>query len=93
MSTVSTAEMMPKYSSPKTLTASAPTPAAPIVWAMVFSERIAEMGLSISCFCRMSSGAYLAPSCSFMAMNDMGVESRTASRIEQRNEMASATER
>ena len=54
---------------------------------------MAEIGLSMSCFCRMSSGAFLAPSFSFMAMKDIGVESRTASRIEQRNEMARAAVR
>src|SRR5690606_33464162 len=44
---VKTAEIHPKYSSPKTKTACAPTPAAPTVWAIVLKESIAAKGLSI----------------------------------------------
>ena len=87
---VSTAEIIPKYTSPKTLTASAPTPAEPTVWAMVFKERMAEIGLSISCFKRFINGAFFAPSCSFMVMKETGVERRTASRTEHKKDTDNA---
>ena len=45
---VNIADTIPKDSSPNSLVAAAPTPAAPIVCAMVFSDRIAATGPSIS---------------------------------------------
>ena len=42
------ADTSPIDVSPNNLAASTPTPAAPTVWAMVFSDKIADNGLSIS---------------------------------------------
>ena len=47
---VKIADTIPNAVSPKTLTACAPTPAAPIVWATVFKDKIADSGLSIFIF-------------------------------------------
>jgi hypothetical protein len=44
------ADIIPKYISPNILVACAPTPAAPIVCAIVFRERIADSGFSILFF-------------------------------------------
>ena len=49
-SIVSIADTIPNDEEPKTLTASAPTPAAPIVWATVLRDNIAANGLSIFFF-------------------------------------------
>ena len=54
MRSVRIAEIIPKYSSPKSFMDSAPTPAEPMVWAMVLSERIAPTGRS-TLFCTVSS--------------------------------------
>lgn len=43
---VRTADISPKYSSPKSFIDSAPTPAEPMVCAMVLSERMAPTGRS-----------------------------------------------
>lgn len=90
ISRVRIADIIPKYSSPKSLIDSAPTPAEPIVWAIVFSERIAPTGLStlfLYCFINV---AVLFPWFSFIDINESGVESSTASKIEHRKESASA---
>ena len=42
------ADTSPIDVSPNNLAASTPTPAAPTVWAMVFRDKIADRGLSIS---------------------------------------------
>ena len=47
---VSIADIIPNDDSPNTLTACAPTPAAPTVWAIVLSDRMADNGLSMSFF-------------------------------------------
>ena len=54
------AEMMPKYSSPKSFIDSAPTPAEPMVWAMVLSERMAPTGRStLFLYCFISEAVLL----------------------------------
>lgn len=84
------AEMTPKYSSPNILTDSEPTPAAPIVCAMVFSESMAATGLSIFVLYFFNKDADRAPWLSFMEMKDMGVDSKTASRTEHKKESDNA---
>ena len=58
---VKIAETIPKEASPKTLTACAPTPAAPTVWATVFKDKIADKGLSILAFKSIKESAHLLP--------------------------------
>ena len=84
------AEIMPKYCSPKSLIDSAPTPAEPMVWAMVLSERIAPTGRSTLFLYRFISVAVLLPWFSFIEIYDIGVERSTASRTEHRKESDSA---
>ena len=65
-----------------------------MVWAMVLSESMAEMGLSMFCLYFFSSRADAPPpSCSFIVINDIGVESNTASSTEQVNDTPNATNR
>ena len=84
------AEITPKYSAPNTFVASAPTPAAPIVCAIVFRQRMAEIGRSIFSLSFLSNFDPLAFSPSFIVTKEVGVESKTASRIEQVKEIAIA---
>lgn len=93
MSSVRMAEMMPKYSSPNSFIDSAPTPAEPMVWAMVLSESIAPTGLSTLFLYCFISVAVVLPWFSFIEMNDMGVDKSTASRMEHKNDSAKAPER
>ena len=93
ISRVRIAEIMPKYASPNTFTDSDQTPAAPIVCAMVLSVSIAATGLSTLVLYFIIRAAFLAPCLSFIDMNDIGVESTTASRTEHINETASAPKR
>lgn len=86
INSVRMADISPKYSSPKSFIDSAPTPAEPMVCAMVLSERIAPTGRStlfLYCFIK---AAVLLPSVSFIEMNDIGVDRSTASRTEHKND-------
>ena len=87
------ADISPKYSSPKILIDSAPTPAEPMVWAMVLSDRMAPTGRSTLFLYRFIKVAVLLPSFSFIEMNDMGVDKSTASRMEHKKESAKAPKR
>ena len=80
------AEIIPKYKSPNILVACAPTPAAPIVCAIVFKVSIADNGLSIFFFNLIKVVADLLPFSSFTIRKDIDVESKTDSIIEHRNE-------
>ena len=60
---------------------------------MVLKARMAASGLSFSCLYFLSRWEAALPSCSFIVMKDIGVERRTASRIEQRKEMIRAEKR
>ena len=80
------ADINPKYSSPKSFIDSAPTPAEPMVCAMVLSERIAPTGRStlfLYCFIKE---AVLLPWLSFIEINDIGVDRSTASRTEHKKD-------
>jgi hypothetical protein len=57
---------------------------------MVFRERIAAIGLSISVLYFLNRAAPFHPSSSFIVMKEIGVDSRTASTIEQVNDTTSA---
>lgn len=86
INSVRMADISPKYSSPKSFIDSAPTPAEPMVCAMVLSERIAPTGRStlfLYCFIK---AAVLLPPVSFMEMNDIGVDRSTASRTEHKKD-------
>ena len=83
-------EITPKYSSPKSFIDSAPTPAEPMVWAMVLSERIAPTGRSTLFLYRFIKEAVLLPWFSFIEMNDIGVDRSTASRTEHKKDSARA---
>ena len=88
---VSTAEITPNQRLPKISVASAPAPAAPTVWAMVLSVRIAEMGCSMRprrASMRRPEGR---PASASTCRCESGTDSSTASHMEHRNEMESAT--
>ena len=70
----------------RTGTGSAPTPAAPTVWAIVFRLRIAASGRSMCVFSRCSRRPVAGRSCCNRATCEGVTLSSTASRIEQRNE-------
>ena len=72
---------------------SAPTPAEPIVCAIVFKDRIAPTGLSTLFLSSLKTEADFLPSCSFAVMKDIGVESKTASRMEHKKEIPNAPKR
>ncbi len=78
------------YGFPKTTIACAPTPAAPIVWATVFKLKIAARGLSISFFKLLRSDPNLGYLFSNAATKLGVTESRTDSKMEQRNETPKA---
>lgn len=88
---VSTAETKPKYASPNTMVACAPTPAAPTVCATVFKDNIADKGLSISDFNYNIVSAFLSPNSIFDFKKETGVDSKTASIIEHTKEVKRAT--
>ena len=54
---------------------------------MVLRDRIADRGLSGSIFIFMKSEAFLSPSSSFIVIYEMGVDMRTDSKSEHRNEI------
>lgn len=86
---VRTAEAMPKNSLPKTFTACAPTPAAPIVLAMVLMESMAAIDLSersLSRFIMRPPLLWVA----IVSVKDVVVESNTDSISEQRKEIPKA---
>ena len=83
----------PNQREPKRIFACWPTPAAPMVLAMVFKESMAAMGLEVSCLYRLKREAGLYPSSSRMVTYDIGVDMSVASRMEQRKEMAMAPKR
>lgn len=62
------ADISPKYCSPKILMDSAPTPAEPMVWAMVLSERMAPTGRSTLFLYCFISVAVLLPWFSLIEM-------------------------
>ena len=90
---VNTTEATPNHSFPQMRVTSAPTPAEPIVCAMVFNERIAPTGLSTLFLRSFKTEADFLPSCSFAVMKDIGVESRTASKTEHKKEIPKAPKR
>ena len=69
---------------------SAPTPADPIVWAIVFNDNIAPTGRSMFSLYLFMREAVAFPCFSFMDMYDMGVESKTASNTEHMKESDNA---
>ena len=86
INSVRMADINPKYSSPKSFIDSAPTPAEPMVWAMVLSERMAPTGRStlfLYCFIKV---AVLLLLVSFIEINDIGVDRSTASRTEHKRD-------
>ena len=93
MSRVITADTRPNHWLPKTCVACWPTPAAPMVLAIVLSDRMAANGRSVEVLYFLNRIAVLSPSSSFMMMNESGVESNEDSRVEQRKEMAIAPNR
>ena len=87
---VRTAEVTASTSDPQRRCASAPTPAAPTVWAMVLRLRIAARGRSMCNLSARTRAPTLGRSCSSLARWDGVMLRSAASRIEQRNETPSA---
>jgi hypothetical protein len=87
---VKMAEIIPKYTSPKSLVAWAPAPAAPTVWAMVLRDSMAARGLSISSLKLRHRDANLGRLSSRLARYVGVRDNRVASSSEQRNETPSA---
>ena len=80
-----------RLSSPHIFDTSEPTPAAPIVCAMVFKVKIAVSGLTeSSSFNRDHRTPFLSPVLLMMLTCDIDIDNSTASNIEQRNETPSA---
>ena len=82
-------EMIPNQVLPNSSVACRPTPAAPIVLAMVFRERIAASGFSVSVLYSRNLVAGLYPCSFFIVMKESGVDNSTDSSMEQRNETSS----
>ena len=91
--TVSAADTRPKYVSPHSTVAWAPTPAAPTIFAIVLSVSMEDSGLLISSLNFFSNLAFLLPCASLALTNDRDTEKSTDSVIEQRNETDSAKNR
>ena len=84
-------EAIVKLSSPNCSETSAPTPAAPIVWAIVLSVRIAVRGFTeSSSFSLAHLAPFLSPALLITLTCDSDMESSTASNIEHRNETPNA---
>ena len=83
----------PNHWEPNRIVACLPTPAAPMVFEIVLSERMAANALEGSCLYRLSLVAALRPSSSLKVMYEIGVLMRAASNIEQRKEMHRAPRR
>ena len=80
-----------RRSSPHIRETSAPTPAAPIVCAIVFNVSIAVNGFTeSSSFKRDQRTPFLSPVLLIMLTCDIDIDNSTASSIEQRNETPSA---
>lgn len=90
INSVRIADINPKYSSPKSFIDSAPTPAEPMVCAIVLSERMAPTGRSTLFLYYFIKTAVLLPWLSFIEMNDIGVDKSTASRTEHKKDSANA---
>ena len=86
ISMVVTTLTSPNHLEPKTSVACAPTPAAPMVLAMVLSERMAAIGLELSCLNFLNLVAALYPSSSLMVIYEIGVDIRVASNTEHKND-------
>jgi hypothetical protein len=93
IASVRIAEITPKYASPKIMEACAPTPAAPIVCAIVFKDKIAERGLSILLLRFRKVVARLDPSSSLTFKNVSEEESKTDSIIEHKKDTNKARKR
>ena len=93
MSRVTTALPMATDPEPKMTRICAPTPAAPTVWAMVLSVRIAARGRSMLAFIRLSRSPLALPSLASSSTCDCGTDRMPASSSEQRNETPSARAR
>ena len=93
MRMVMMADTRPNHWLPNSWVACCPTPAAPMVLAMVLSDRIAARGRSGSCFIFRKSAAWASPSSCRIVMYEMGVESKVDSRREQRKDTAIAPRR
>ena len=91
ISSVSTADVTASTPDPHSRCASAPTPAAPTVWAIVFKLRIAASGRSIWVFSRRNRGR--SPAARFLQPGDVrgchaeqhGLENRAEERDAQRD--------
>ena len=82
-----------RLSSPHIRDTSAPTPAAPIVCAIVFKVKIAVRGLTeSSSFSRDHRTPFLSPVLLIILTCDIDIDNSTASSIEQRNETPSASD-
>ncbi len=82
---------MKTHSSPKMIRTWAPTPAAPMVWAMVLRVRIAASGRSRLSFIRSRVTPIFLPRSMSRTTCDRGSERMAASSREQRNETPSAS--
>jgi len=87
------AETNPNHWLPKASSTCWPTPAAPMVWAMVLRLSMAAMALALSCLYFLNKVAGLNPSSSRMVIYDNGVDMSTASNMEQRNDTDNAPNR
>ena len=85
-SSVSTADVAPTQALPKTTIDWAPTPAAPTVWAMVLSVRMAASGRSIVCLNRRRRRPARFPVRAITSASETVSVSRTASHSEHRND-------
>ncbi len=83
----------PNHWEPNRIVACLPTPAAPMVFEIVLSERMAANALEGSCLYRLSLVAALRPSSSLKVMYEIGVLMRAASNMEQRKEVHRAQRR
>jgi hypothetical protein len=90
ISSVKHADTTPKYASPNTFAACAPTPAAPTVCAIVLSESIADNGMSTFSLYFMSMAADLLPLLAFAISEEIGIDNNIASVMEHKNEVNSA---
>ena len=93
MDSVISADASPNQRLPNTSVTCAPTPAEPMVLAMVLSDRMAAMGRVLSVLYRLKRAAGAYPSSSRMVIYEMGVDISTDSRMEQRKEMRMAPSR
>ena len=88
ISNVKIAEKMPTSVFPYTSMTREPTIAAPTVLAMVFTQRMADIGRSVFCFNDFNRLAPFTPWSSSPVIYESGVESNVASRTEHSAETA-----